>query len=330
MEIGKQLLYLSEADERRLDLSMDRIIDVLEEVHAAHRQGKTQMPPKPGLRPVGKAGFIDGYPAFVENTEYLGIKWLSGYFGNPAKGLPFITGLTILNDVQTGIPVCVMGCGYLTALRTAGIHGAALRRLTKAGDRILGVVGCGLQARTHLMMAMTCCPEITDVYCWSLADGDVERYTEDMAPMFPDVKFHAAACVEDAVRPADVLLIGAPLLPDGSGRMIGTGLLKPGVTVVAVNGDSSFLTETLPEFDRVVVDDLKQYPVRKEMGMLGGGLTDVCDEIAAMVMGEGTGRTSDQEKILVATEGVAINDVSCARVMYETALAQNVGTLLPL
>lgn len=330
MEIGKQILYLSEADERKVDLDINAVIDVLEEVHVARKEGRAQMPPKPGLRPVGKAGFVDGYPAFVEGTEYLGIKWLSGYFANPSKGLPFINGLIILNDVQTGVPLCVMGCGYLTALRTGGIHGVGLRRLAKPDSKTIGVVGCGLQARTHLMAAMASCKEIEDIYCWDLNRAGAERYAADAMERYPGIKIHVTETVDETVKQADVLIIGAPLLPDGSGRMIKPGLLKPGVTVAAVNGDFSFLTETLPEFDRVFVDDKEQYPVRKEAGMLDRALPETCDELAELVQGKTTGRKNDQEKILITTEGIAINDVSAAYIMYQAALEQGIGVLLPL
>lgn len=330
MEIGKQMLYLSEADERAIDLDINAVIDVLEEVHVARKEGRAQMPPKPGLRPVGKAGFVDGYPAFVEGTEYLGIKWLSGYFDNPSKGLPFINGLIILNDVRTGVPLSVMSCGYLTALRTGGIHGVGLRRLVKPGAKTIGVVGCGLQARTHLMAAMASCKEIEEIFCWDVAAAGAERYAKEAEERYPGVKAYAAESVDEAVSKADVLIIGAPLMPDGSGRMIKAGLLKPGVTVAAVNGDFSFLTEALSEFDRVFVDDKEQYPVRKEAGMLSTELPEECGELAELVQGKTPGRGSDEEKILITTEGIAINDVSAAYIMYKAALEQGIGVLLPL
>lgn len=330
MEIGKQMLYLSEGDERRVELDVNAVIDVLEEVHVARKEGRVQMPPKPGLRPVGKAGFVDGYPAFVEGTEYLGIKWLSGYFANPAKGLPFINGLIILNDTQTGVPLCVMSCGYLTALRTAGIHGVGLRRLVAPGARTIGVVGCGLQARTHLMVTMASVQGLEELYCWNVNPAGAQSYAAEAAERYPGLNVHVCDSMEEAVSAADVLIIGAPLLPDGSGRMIKPGLLKAGVTVAAVNGDSSFLTETLPEFDRVFVDDKEQYPVRKAAGMLADTLPEECDELAELVQGKAPGRKSDQEKILITTEGIAINDVSAAYIMYKAALEQGIGQILPL
>ena len=330
MELGKQILYLSEADERKVALDMNTVMDVLEEVHVARKEGRVQMPPKPGLRPVGKAGFVDGYPAFIDGTEYLGIKWLSGYFDNPSKGLPFINGLIILNDIRTGCPICVMGCGYLTALRTGGIHGVGLRRLTKAGDKVVGVFGCGLQARTHLMAAVTACEGLTDVYCWDLNPAGAQRYADDMGKQFPHLTFHVTEKMEDTLSVADVLLICAPLFPDGSGRMIPQGVLKEGVTIAAVNGDSSFLIEALADIDRVFVDDEEEYPNRKKAGMLSDKLPEECGELAELVRGNAEGRRDAKEKILITTEGIAINDVSAAWALYQAALQQGVGTVLPL
>ena len=330
MELGKQILYLSEADERKVALDMNTVMDVLEEVHVARKEGRVQMPPKPGLRPVGKAGFVDGYPAFIDGTEYLGIKWLSGYFDNPAKGLPFINGLIILNDIRTGCPICVMGCGYLTALRTGGIHGVGLRRLTKADDKVVGVFGCGLQARTHLMAAVTACEGLTDVYCWDLNPAGAQRYADDMGKMFPQLTFHVTEKMEDTISAADVLLICAPLFPDGSGRMIPAGVLKQGVTSAAVNGDSSFLIEALGDIDRVFVDDSEEYPNRKKVGMLSDKMPDESSELAELVRGNAEGRKTAEEKIIITTEGIAINDVSTAWALYQAALEQGIGTVLPL
>ena len=330
MELGKELLYLSEREERQLNVDINEIIDTLEEVHAARREGRVQMPPKPGLRPVGKAGFLDGYAAYVDGTDYLGIKWLSGYFANPSRGLPFINGLIILNDVSTGVPICVMGCGYVTALRTAGIHGVGLRRLIRPGARNIGVFGCGLQARTHLLAAAAASDRLTDVYCWDISPEQMERYRAEMAEVLPQLTFHLCDSGTEAVSAADVLLICAPLLPDGSGRTIRPGLLREGVTIAAVNGDSSFLEEALPEIDRVYVDDNEQYPVRKQAGMLCAALPENSEELAQLVRGEVPGRRTDGERILITTEGVAINDVSCARILYQHALRDGVGTVLPL
>ncbi len=330
MERDNTLLYLSEADERAVKLNMSDVIDVLEEVHTARKLGKVQQPPKPGLRPVGNKGFLDGYLAFVEDTEYLGIKWLSGYFENPAKGLPFINGLIVLNDVQTGMPLSVMGCGYVTGLRTAGVNGMALRRLVTKETVTIGVVGCGLQGRTNLMSALSCGWNVEKILCWNIRRPGAEAYQKDMSAMYPEYSIAVADTLEEAVSQADVLIIGAPLEPDGSARIIPKGLLKPGVTIASVNGDSSFLEEALPEIHRVFVDDNDSYTARRSSPMMSDNMPEKSEEIAELVMGNIPGRKNDQERIMITAEGMAINDVSCAYLMYKRALEQNVGVKLPI
>lgn len=330
MEQNQTILYLSEADERAVDIQMSQVIDVLEEVHTARKLGKVQQPPKPGLRPVGNKGFIDGYLAYVGDTKYLGIKWLSGYFDNPGKGLPFINGLIILNDVETGMPLSVMGCGYITGLRTAGVNGMALRRLVTKETVTISVIGCGLQGRTNLMAALSCGWNVEKILCWNIRRPGAEKYQAEMAARYPQYTIAVADTMEEAVSQADVLLIGAPLELDGSTRIIPKGLLKPGVTIAAVNGDASFLEEALTEIDRVFVDDNESYPARKASPMLSDNMPETSEEIAELVMGKIPGRQNDTERIMITAEGMAINDVSCAYLMYKTALEQNVGMKLPV
>lgn len=330
MELDHTLLYLSEGDERAVEIDMADVIDVLEEAHTARKLGKVQQPPKPGLRPVGNRGFLDGYLAYVGDTKYLGIKWLSGYFENPGKGLPFINGLILLNDVETGMPISAMGCGYITGLRTAGVNGMALRRLVTRENVTISVIGCGLQGRTNMMAALSCGWKVNQILCWNIRRPGAEKYKEDMSQRYPEYDIQVADTMEEAVSQADVLLIGAPLELDGSTRIIPPGLLKPGVTIAAVNGDASFLEETLGEIDRVFVDDNDSYAGRKASPMLSDQMPEKSEEIAELVMGLIPGRQNDTERIMITAEGMAINDVSCAYLMYQEALKQNIGVRLPI
>ena len=81
------------------------------------------MPPKPGIHTMPDA-FIHAMPAYIPSMRSAGIKWVSGYPENFKRGLPYITGLLILNDVETGIPYAVMDCTWITAMRTGRGLGA--------------------------------------------------------------------------------------------------------------------------------------------------------------------------------------------------------------
>ena len=97
-----KLLYLSQEDVTNIGLSMADIIDALEITFRAKGEGHTEMPPKPGIHPGGGDNFIHAMPAYIPDLQSAGVKWVSGFPENFKKELPYITGLLILNDAETG------------------------------------------------------------------------------------------------------------------------------------------------------------------------------------------------------------------------------------
>src|SRR5689334_20172887 len=108
MSIG-EFLYLSQSDVIATGVTMREVISAVEEMFRQKAQGKVEMPPKPGVHPQPDA-FIHAMPAYIPGMNSVGVKWVSGYPANQAKGLPYINGLLILNDPETGIPIAVMDC----------------------------------------------------------------------------------------------------------------------------------------------------------------------------------------------------------------------------
>src|SRR3989304_9893890 len=96
------VLYLSRKDVEAINLPMMEIIDALEAMFKEKGNGKVEMPPKPGIHTRPNA-FIHAMPAYIPSLEAAGMKWGSGYPGKQAKGLPYISGLLILNDPETGV-----------------------------------------------------------------------------------------------------------------------------------------------------------------------------------------------------------------------------------
>ena len=98
-----RLLYLSQEDVVSVGLTMAEIIEVLDVAFREKGRGNTEMPPKPGIHPGGEDNFIHAMPAYIPALNAAGVKWVSGFPGNQKKGLPYITGLLILNDPETMI-----------------------------------------------------------------------------------------------------------------------------------------------------------------------------------------------------------------------------------
>lgn len=129
-----QLLYLSQADVASVGLTMAEIINALEEMFHEKGEGRVEMPPKPGIHTRPDA-FIHAMPAYIPALESAGMKWVSGYPENQKRGLPYITGLLILNDAETGIPLSVMDCVWITAMRTGAATAVAAKYLARFRGR---------------------------------------------------------------------------------------------------------------------------------------------------------------------------------------------------
>ena len=146
---GNRLLYMSKADVVSVGLGMAEIIELLEQAFQEKGAGLVEMPPKPGIHPGGGDNFIHAMPAYIPGMKSAGIKWVGGFPENNQRGLPYITGLLILNDPETGLPLSVMDCAWITGMRTAAATAVAARRLARPKSSILGILGCGLQGRTN-------------------------------------------------------------------------------------------------------------------------------------------------------------------------------------
>ena len=113
----QRFLYLSRADVERVGLDLRSIIDLLERAFREKAEGRVEMPPKPGIHPRPDA-FLHAMAASIPGMQAAGLKWVAGFPENTARGLPYVSGLLILNDVETGLPLAVMDATWITAYRT--------------------------------------------------------------------------------------------------------------------------------------------------------------------------------------------------------------------
>lgn len=147
---NSRLLYLSRAEVEAVALDLPTIIQRLEEAFREKSQGKVEMPPKPGIHP-GADNFIHALPAYIPALHSAGIKWVAGFPGNAQRGLPYITGLIVLNKADTGLPYAVMDCTWITAYRTGAKTAIAARYLARPNSETAGILACGTQGRTNLL-----------------------------------------------------------------------------------------------------------------------------------------------------------------------------------
>lgn len=324
-----ELVYLSRGDVERLGMTMREVIDALDLGFAAKGRGNTEMPPKPGIH-TRRDCFIHAMPAYVKENEVAGLKWVSGYPPNTAKGLPYITGLLVLNDCETGIPLAVMDCAWITAMRTGASAGISARYLARTESDCAALIGCGVQARTSLMALVEELPALAEVRCYDLFPEATARFIDDMKALFPALRYVTCASAPEAARPADVVVTAVPIVvaptPD-----LDAGVLKEGGLAVSLDYDSAWTGAAMQECEKFCSDDIGQLLATREHGVYFGGIPAVIHaDLGDLAAGTKPGRENDAERIFSMNMGIAVDDMVTARVLYRRALESGAGVRLPL
>jgi ornithine cyclodeaminase/alanine dehydrogenase len=169
------------------------------------------------------------------------LKWVSGYPGNPAKGLPYISGLLVLNDDETGFPLAVMDCTWITAMRTGAASALAARYLARPESETVGILGCGVQGRTNLE-ALKCLFPVRRVFAYDRKPEAAARYAQEMAGRY-GIEVTAVNNPRQAVTGCD-MVVTAGLISLKPHATIKAGWLDAGAFASLVDYDS-FGTEPL-------------------------------------------------------------------------------------
>lgn len=320
-----QILYLSRADIERVALDMATIIRLLENAFREKGAGRIEMPPKPGIHTQPDA-FIHAMPAFIPAMRSAGIKWVSGYPANQRRGLPYITGLLILNDVETGIPYAVMDCSWITAYRTAAATALAARYLGRPNSEIAGVLACGVQGRTNLEALEVIFP-IRRAYAYDTTREVQERFVEEMSARL-GIEIIGVDDPRKAVVDSDLVVTSGPILKHPA-PTIQESWLKPGGFGSAVDFDSYWQPAAMAQMDKISTDDHTQFQYYRSAGYFQ--LTpDPYADLGEIVSGKKPGREREDERTLAINLGLALDDMAVAPEIYQRAKERGLGTWLPL
>jgi len=319
------VLYLSREDVEATRLPMSEIIQALEAMFKEKGNGEVEMPPKPGIHPRPDA-FIHAMPAWIPSVQAAGIKWVSGYPGNQARGLPYITGLLILNDPDTGVPLAVMDCTWITAQRTGAATAVSARYLARPDSASVGIVACGVQGRSNLE-ALACLFPVQRVKAYDLDPDVARRFAREMGERF-GLDVEPVATLPEAVKGLDIVVTSGPILKNPK-PAIEAGWLSPGSFASLVDFDSYWQGAALREFDKLATDDVAQMRHYREVGYFRE-TPDVYADLGEIVAGRKPGRESAGERTAAVNLGIAPDDMATAIRVYQRAKARGIGRELPL
>jgi alanine dehydrogenase len=280
--------------------------DAVRDAFVAHHRGHWLMEPKVYVTNY-PAGDFRAMPALGGGHALL--KWVTSFPGNPARGLPTVTGLVLLSNAETGELEAVLDAAAVTALRTAAAGVIAADTLARPGASSIAVIGCGVNgAETARMLAAHGQAPLV----WDVDNGRRELVAERLGVRSADSLEHALS--SDAVitvTPGQSVLFPVGSLQDGQHVSL-MGADGPGKAEVAVEELSRA---------RLFCDDWEQashggeLAAAVENGLERGQVT----ELGAVLAGEGDGRVSAGEITLFDSTGLAIQDLAIAIAAYARA-----------
>lgn len=320
-----RILYLSQTDVTSIGLEMAEIIDALEAMFREKAAGRTEMPPKPGIHPFPDA-FIHAMPAMIPARSAAGIKWVSGYPQNVPRGLPYISGLLILNDFETGVPIAVMDCVWITAQRTGAATAVAAKRLARADSSTVGILGCGVQGRSNLEALAAVLP-LRRVMAYDSNFEAARRYGEDMSRRF-HLDVRPVSEPQQAVTGCDVVVTAGPILKVPHAT-IQAGWLEAGAFASLVDYDSYWHPDALKQADCFFTDDIPQIEYYRQAGYFQN-IPPITGELGDLVAARHPGRRGPGERTFACNLGIALDDMATAPLVYQRAVERGIGTWLPL
>ncbi len=320
---------LTRAEVKHL-VTIERAIDLVSLAFQDLAAGKAQSPLRTQLTVDAGPGTTLVMPAYVPGIAALGVKVVSVFGENAAKGLPTITSVVCLLDDSTGQPLALMEGGYLTALRTGAVSGVASDHLARTDSHVLTVIGSGAQAMTQVAAVCAVRPiELVNVV--GRSPERLEAFQRGMEEDWPALvsRLNLTSDLRGAVRQADVICTAT----SSSSPVFDDADVRPGTHVNGVGSFTPTMQEVPAAFVKravVVMDEAK--PALEEAGDLiiplkAGIVTrdHYARELGHVASGAQPGRTSADEVTFFKSVGNAVQDMAVGRCAYDEAIAHGVG-----
>ena len=323
-------LLLTQRDVARL-MDARTAIRVVRGAFLEQARGRTTMPPKLYL-PLPRQSDFRAMPAALTHPPACGVKWVNVHPRNPARGLPTVMAVIILNDPATGVPIALMDGLLITKVRTAASAAVAAQTLARRRSRRVGLVGCGAQADAQLL-ALAEVFTLNEVRVWGYRSGEAQRFCRRMRRQLPGVRLIPSATIQACVHEADLVVT----ITIARRPLVMRRWLAPGVHVNAIGADAPGKQELDPQILRratVVVDD-------REQSIHGGELNvpirkgqfrpqDIHATLGEILIGRASGRRSPTELTVFDSTGLAIHDIALAHAVVKRAKRLGLGRPIAL
>lgn len=275
---------------------------------------------------------INCLPAGIIDEQIYGIKWVSIFPNNPhQKNISNLTAVILLSDTETGFPVAFMEGSLVSNLRTACVGAIAAKYLARKNSEIIGFIGAGEQAKSHLLTMKKVLPSLKICKVSSRTRKSESIFAEQMKKFCPDIDIIPCdGNYKNAVENADVIITAI----SGQEKILQADWIKNGSFYCHVAGLEDDFSVPL-KANKIVCDNWEFVKHRSQTISImyrSGLLSDsrIYADLHEIITGLKLGRQNDNEFIYFNSVGMAFADIALANWMYKKASHAKIGSSVNL
>ena len=332
MEVGKiKVLLLSEQEVAEL-LSIEEVMEVVENAFREKALGYAQMPPKVYLNFSKYNGDVRAMPAYLERLEVASVKIVNSHPGNPKKfGMPTVSATVVLLDPRNGALLSIMGGKNITAMRTAAAGGIAAKYLANRESKTASFIGAGVQARAQLLALLLVFPNLEEIRVCDISPKAAEAFVSEAKNKAAQCRIVVVENEAEAVHEADIVVTTTP----SKKPLVFESWVSEGTHFNCMGADAPLKEELDPlilKRAKIVVDDWKQAAHSGEINVpFSKGILskkDVWAELGDIIAGTKPARTSNKEITIFDSTGLAIQDAATVELVYKKAISRKIGCFI--
>ena len=313
------MLVLNGDDIRRLVTIAD-LIDPIAAAMVGVSRREAQLPLRQAI-PLDAEDRFGVMPGALGGAGTYGAKLLSLFPRNPDRGLSSHAGVMLVFDRETGLPKACLDASVLTALRTAAANAVATRLLARPDARRLAIIGAGEEAEGHLV-AMRAVRSLDKIVVWSRNRDKTKAFARKHS-------IAAAPTMAAALIDADIICTTT----SAAEPFLSAAMVPSGAHLNAIGGSMPYLRELQPDCVPALGFFTDYRPsLEAQAGEVidarAQGLVDAdwqATEIGEVIAKMRPGRTSDAQRTVYRSLGVASQDLAAADFIAARAVERNCG-----
>lgn len=321
------MLYLNTDNIYEVGIDWNELTNVISTATRVLHKNDYSQPIKPYLRYGDPKNRIIAMPAYVGgSTPLSGIKWIASFPDNIYRNKLRAHSVTILNEHDSGVPLCVINTALISGIRTAAVSGVIVQKYlaTRKSEQhfTVGIIGFGPIGRMHLKMIGALLGDRLDkVLLYDINKVDLDQ----VDPAYKD-KIVVCDSWKACYTAADIFITctvsSSPYVDQAPPK----GSLQLNVSL------RDYKVEMVSYMDVIIVDNWEEVcrqntdieNMHKIMGLEKSDTLSISDVVCAETLD-----VKEDAVVMFNPMGMAIFDIAVGGHYYREALKRNIGAVMP-